>query len=485
MSFIWSAMSDQGALYYWATLPTPVLNVENLVFGQFSIDNPTANQVYTLDPNALLLIPIDKAMWELAYQINPTTTHLLKFRVPETATVFERYTNQLEVVEIIPVTDVIALVRHPYAYNFFGKICESNENNKRWLATTSIEQLRQRAFEMFDDMILYVNNPTDEDYRYAVEHCGKAIEHINPEKITFDVVKLQLEADVRIIKKIPRACRTHKMIKYAIEKTKSGYSFTRLSSVMESLDDDEKTQDICDMAVQKWAWTIADIPVRCITAELANLAVSNHSYLLKYVPIGLITPELANLAVIKYSKALEYVPRRLITPEMVNLAVANDPMVLEYVPRGLQSRDLVLNALRLKPEAIQFVRCQTQELANMVAFRSSEAMLHVRNEFYTPAMCLHALQKYGWSFNFVRPRNQTIQVCMAGVMRSRKALRNVVHQTPEICMAAVSNNGNALKFVRQQTPKICKMAVQQCKEAIRYVRDEFKTPELMKLVETQ
>ena len=399
---------------YYTTLPSPVLN------------NVVVNQVHTLDPNMLGLIS-STALSYLATKINPETTHLVKFRLPATANVFDRLTNQIEVVEIIPFDEVGSHITDCY---FYTSICRNNENNKRWLADTSIEQLRQSAFQLYSDMILFVDNPTDKDFEYALTQNKHAVKHISPEKLTFDLVKLVLKDNAFVFHEIPKAIRTPEIIKYAIEVNEAYTCF----NVMKHIDEDEKTQEICDMAVQKYVYIFSHIPKKCMT------------------------------------------------PELVDFALGKDPLLIQYVPEALQTRNRVLDVLKRQPEAIRFVHRQTQEMADTVAFRSAKAMQYVRKEFYTPAMCLHALQKYNWSFKFVKERNQIPDVCVAGVTRFRKALRRVVHQTLEICLAAVTQDGMKLKFVRQQTPEICETAVRQCKEAIRYVRKEFKTAELMKLV---
>ena len=417
---------------YCFTLPTyiPDLNIENLV----------VNQIYTLnddtDNNSRGLRLWYNNLNQLAKEITPITTHVVVFKVPESATVtewyYDVYVNQIKVTEIIPFTDIHLHVPDINSY-FYNTICYTNKNNKHWLASTSIAPLRKSAFAIFEDMIQYVENPTDEDYLFAVNHCGFAVKHIPADKITFDLVKSALMKNIYILNDIPRPCRTPEMIRFAIENGKHFY----ISYIIMNLHEDEKTQDICNMAFEKDVYVFS------------------------------------------------YLPDSRVTPEMAQFAVTKDPMLLQFVPDRLQTKDMILGILRQMPEAIKFVYHQTQEMADMVAFRSSKAMQHVRKEFYTPAMCLHALQKYGWSFKFVKPRNQTHEVCVVGVTRFRKALRRVVNQTLEICLAAVTQDGMKLKYVRQQTPLICEMAVRQCREALRYVRLEFETPELIRFAKSQ
>ena len=55
-------------------------------------------------------------------------------------------------------------------------------------------------------------------------------------------------------------------------------------------------------------------------------------------------------------------------------------------------------------------------------------------------------------------------------------------RTDEICKLSVQQNGLSLQYVKEQTSEICKLAVQQNGYALQYVKEEFKTQELLKLI---
>ena len=77
------------------------------------------------------------------------------------------------------------------------------------------------------------------------------------------------------------------------------------------------------------------------TPELCRLAVEKDGRVLDYIPDGLITPELCRLALeTSNGEALEFIPKKLITPEFCRLAVANYGNALEYVPKKLKTPEL-------------------------------------------------------------------------------------------------------------------------------------------------
>ena len=111
----------------------------------------------------------------------------------------------------------------------------------------------------------------------------------------------------------------------------------------------------------------------------------------------------------------------------------------EYLPR-----EEVLAVVQQYPEALKYVKVQTEE------------------------MCLAAVQKHAWALKYVL--NQTPEICLAAVHKNGWDLEYVKEQTPGICLVAVQQYGLALEYVKEQTPEICLAAVKQYPKALEYVK---------------
>ena len=74
------------------------------------------------------------------------------------------------------------------------------------------------------------------------------------------------------------------------------------------------------------------------------------------------------------------------------------------------------------------------------------------------------------------------EICKLAILQNYKVLKYIEEQTDEICKLAVQQNGCALYYVIKQTDEICKLALINNPNALHYVKEEFKTPELLKLI---
>jgi len=94
---------------------------------------------------------------------------------------------------------------------------------------------------------------------------------------------------------------------------KYGYIFTeddykyilcKNPSVLQYISNDNKTEDICKIAVQKYGLTLQYIPNDKKTDEICELAVRQDGFALKYVPENKKSEELRRIAICKYAKTL-------------------------------------------------------------------------------------------------------------------------------------------------------------------------------------
>ena len=66
-------------------------------------------------------------------------------------------------------------------------------------------------------------------------------------------------------------------------------------------------------------------------------------------------------------------------------------------------------------------------------------------------------------------KQQTPEICLAGVKACAWNILYIKKQTPEICLAAVNQDGLALSYVKEQTSEICLAAVKQNWNALKLV----------------
>ena len=79
------------------------------------------------------------------------------------------------------------------------------------------------------------------------------------------------------------------------------------------------------------------------------------------------------------------------------------------------------------------------------------------------------VQKDGYFLRFIKPEDQTEELCLLAVYKKPYALKYVAKQNERICLLEVSKIGGALEYVKEQTEEICKRAVQNDGFALQYV----------------
>ena len=100
----------------------------------------------------------------------------------------------------------------------------------------------------------------------------------------------------------------------------------------------------------------------------------------------------------------------------------------------------------------------------------------------TKDLCILAIQKNAYTFEYVPDELKTEEICEMGVKKYGWVLRYVPHKliTKELCEIAVQKDGRALEYVplKLKTEEICEMSVKKYGEALEHIPKELRTKEL-------
>ena len=250
--------------------------------------------------------------------------------------------------------------------------------------------------------------------------------------------------------------------------------------------DTYKTYDIWKLAVQQNGKILEYIPKHLITKELCELAVKQNGIALEYVPKHLKTKELYELAVQSNGIALEYVIEKYRTQELYELAIKQNGSVLNYVPEKLKTPELCKIAVQQNGFALKWIpdKFRAKELCEIAVQQNGMSIEYVPDEFLTKKLCELAIKQNGYALKYV-PLLITKKTCELAVKQNGYALRCIPKDliTKELYELAVKQNGCALHYVPLdlRTKELCEIAVQQDKEALWYVPENLRN-ELKKYV---
>lgn len=94
---------------------------------------------------------------------------------------------------------------------------------------------------------------------------------------------------------------------------------------------------------------------------------------------------------------------------------------------------------------------------------AAHALHYLTPQQRSPAVCLTAVQKCGWSVEGLTPEQRSPVVCLAAVQQCGWAVQFLTpeQRTPTICLAAVQQDGRALQVLmpKQRSPAVCLTAI--------------------------
>lgn len=74
------------------------------------------------------------------------------------------------------------------------------------------------------------------------------------------------------------------------------------------------------------------------------------------------------------------------------------------------------------------------------------------------------------ALKYMRPEEQTRDVCLIALKKDPRALYWITNQTEDLCLFAVTSMPDALRYVNKQTKKICKAAIKLNPSAVKHVK---------------
>ena len=197
----------------------------------------------------------------------------------------------------------------------------------------------------------------------------------------------------KLLLKIPKNMRKEKYILSAISKD---------IHIFDSLEEDEKTMRICEIAVEDIPGNIKDVPETIKTEEFILRMIEKRGFVIGYIDNP--TEEMCMKAVKSTPYAIYDIKNP--TEEMLLIAIENGKGIIFSVPNPTEK----MMSLALK----------TQGLYN--SYRNMPQ--------YHNAVLLY-MKKYGQSLKHIRRKLKTYEVCKAAIGSSPYAIRYVNKSTLE------------------------------------------------------
>jgi len=290
--------------------------------------------------------------------------------------------------------------------------------------------------------------------------------------------------------------------------------------MIEYVDPDKRSMEICEIAFKKNKRAIKYIPTKFHTESMMLDAVNENTALLEFIPnpteevylaairknpasfnsIKNPTEEMCIAVVSKCGLNIKDVPADLQSPTVCLIAITDTPHALEHVKN--QTEDLCIQVVSENANLIKFCKVRTPsvlkaaikkdgyvikdlkpdeitlELADLAINSYGYCFQYVPKHIQTRELCMKSVQKSGISLEYVRDDLQDEEICFEAVKQSPYALRYVKVQTPAICMYAVTHGYNVFENVKNPTPEIRLAALKKDPSNIRYIqnptRDELK-----------
>lgn len=138
-----------------------------------------------------------------------------------------------------------------------------------------------------------------------------------------------------------------------------------------------------------------------------------------------------------------------------------------------QTEQLCITAVKLNGNALKYVKVQTPDIVKYAVETTGTAIKYVLPELITLELCINAIEKNAWAFEYLTDY-QTPELCMMAVLKEPLNIRFVKELTGVLCEKAVELNGFALKFIPKelQSEKMCITSIKQNKKYIEFVKNE-------------
>jgi hypothetical protein len=282
----------------------------------------------------------------------------------------------------------------------------------------------------------YIPEQTDEICLYAIKHNPNALEYITNQKLEYCLIALKKNGcAIKYIKdQTPELCLAAvNMYGFALREIK------------------ERPYDLCLTAVKKDGSAIKYVPYNLLNYELCLEAVKGFAYELKFIlkcksenKINLTDEQINDLYIAALNKngtSLEYIANP--TYELCLFAVKSNGQALKYVPNNV------------------FTMEQTMNLCSEAVNQNGYALKYVKNnanKLWIKELCITSIknkpESIEYVYNFTLTEDDFHELSLLAVSLKGYVLKNVINMTPEICLTAVKNYGWALKFAKDPSHEL-------------------------------
>ena len=253
---------------------------------------------------------------------------------------------------------------------------------------------------------------------------------------------------------------------------------------------DDKTEELCRLAVKKNGSALQNVPIEFRTPELCRLAVEKDGCALESVPEHMKTPELCRLAVEKDGRALESVPKGLKTPELCSLAVEKYGCILRCVPEKLKTLELCRIAVASSGFALHYVpdHVKTQQLCLLAARKDKWSLSDIPRVFKSRELCRLAMSHKSEYEIYSVPEELRTPEFFSDIINDGNG-KHVIRDfqkdmNREFCLSLAKINGKFVQFLpkKYETLKFYLEAARLNRDAIAYI-PEFFVDEVESLLE--
>lgn len=223
------------------------------------------------------------------------------------------------------------------------------------------------------------------DIEKLITSCGSAIEHIEPQYLTYEACKIAASINPNFFKYVPEMYRDEEMY-LSLAKGLGNYhpAFNyHYIKFFETIPKSLKTEDFYKKCVKVNGETIAYRPQyindSIITKDLCIDALESCGSALRFIPLDYIDYELLKLAVTTKVKKDYKNPvavlvelynnnksqlKKFITTELFELAIRKSPASLKYVPEEFRTYEICLSAMRRSKTSIKYIPSHILEKIN-------------------------------------------------------------------------------------------------------------------------
>jgi hypothetical protein len=157
------------------------------------------------------------------------------------------------------------------------------------------------------------------------------------------------------------------------------------------------TKQRCQLAMEKFVYSIDCIPKEYITREMAKAAIENDGFMVRHIPACILDEELILKAIENSKFALEHIPKELLFRGAYEKMVTHHNHGLKKIPK----------------EAVDYPLCL------LAMQQSGDSLYSVPKKFHTPELLEAAIRSSPASIQYIDDSLRTEQVCLLALSLNR------------------------------------------------------------------